>query len=302
MPYEPSGNEHDLLADYPGDLVLLAGSDDATSTPDMVEQYLLNSDNAHRAVFLNLTGLGHQASTDLDFGEGALSESEQLAVTLAVTEPAVQASIFGDDAQWDALLCGLTPAVDAQRAHGAAPLLWGTPLSSAEVAFSLSQQLGAQATLYVGRGPGETDTPQGVVGLRTAEALGTWALDDGFACPTAAIPTALEGLAWAQVAFESDDGSVIFSEAVDLFGVGDPGPLEDEGGDDPGGADGSDGTDGTDEGGTDEGDLDGDGDAETEAASGSGSPRGGAGCAVSPGTPGVVAGLVALLAVARRRR
>ncbi len=250
MPYL-SEDPADYLgfSEFEGSALYLAGTSDETSTYEVVRDWYRAMDATGQGLWMELKDVGHQAVSDIDFDDSPKSDPEEREIVLQLAEDFLRARRLGESDGWRRLLDGAPPET-AQASASSAPVLVVVPGETAAVAVTLAARGDGEVTLYGGRGPGETTLDGVTVGLRDAAVLGRVTLADGIGRTRVDVPERLAGLAWVQAA----DATGPVGPAVDVYGVGDPGP-EDAPSDtatpddtEPGGQGGPGGSGGIDEG------------------------------------------------------
>lgn len=306
-PYRDGDHQWDAYAGFTGSALMLTGDEDKTSPPEMVrDEWYADLDQPARGVYGVMLGTGHQAVTDIEFEEAALTDAEQMQVSADVAEAFLLAEHFDDEDAWHTLLCDPPTPWFEQASAGRDAVTSVAIESDALVRLGLAGAGAREATVYVATAPGGTETEHGVIGLHEATVATQLTLPEGVGCLDLALYEDVAGIAWVQVAF-AHEGDVQLGRVVDIFETGATTP-EDEPGDDGGGTGGDDGggTGGGEDGGGTDGDAGGTG-GQTDTPAGSTAAddareRGGCACA-STGAGGAAGlALLPLLAVARRRR
>ena len=224
MPYQPHTDEHGDYEDFTGRALFIAGSEDVTSTPDMVTDWFDSLQATEHGLLYTIEGAGHQAISDFEWQTESMPDVQQREAVLQLTED----FLSRDDA---GLLCDLPADMTDTRSASDAPLVWAAPDPTGDgrtVQVGLAEHADREVVLYAGRGPGETLTDVGTIDLRDALVADTVTLSDGTACTAITLDASLEGIGWIQAVF-TGSGDAAFSAPIDVFGVGDPGPAEDTG-------------------------------------------------------------------------
>lgn len=297
MPYEPDGEQWRPYASFTGTAMMLSGTDDTTATPAMVELWHERLSAADRSLYFNLEGAGHQAISDFEWGEDSMGDAEQRALVLALSSDLLLATREGDDRYYQSLLCDLPSPAAPHRSMSHRPITIADPDGDDRVSLSIGGMPDTEVVVFAGRGPATTETDVGPVDLRDAVELGRVTLDDGIACLAFPLPADLAGIAWVQVAHVLDAGGTTLGEPLDVFGVGDPGPVAEP---DP------DAEDSTDDDSTDDESApvvpDEDDDAVDVSESADADADKSSGCATAPGAASALLVGLAALGVRRRRR
>ena len=251
MPYEPSGEQWRPYESFEGTALMLAGSEDETSTSPMVELWHERLSAADRSLYFNLEHVGHQAISDFEWGTETMDDGAQQELVLSLSADLLQATWEVDDRHFQGLLCELSSPADPHRSMSHRPVTVAEPGDASGVRLSVAGLPDTEVVFFAGRGPDTTDTELGPIDLREAVELGRLSLDDGIGCLELALPESLAGTAWVQAAHVSDEG-VTLGAAIDVFGVGDPGASDSGDGDGDTAGEGDttddDGTGGSDEG------------------------------------------------------
>jgi len=226
MPYEPDGEQWLPYESFTGTALMLAGSEDETSTPDMVALWHERLSVADRSLYLELEGAGHQAVSNFEWGGETMSDADQNDLVVALSADLLESTWTADDRLYQSLLCDLSSPAVVHRSKSQRPITIAEPEDDTTVALSIAGRPETEAVVFGGRGPDATETELGTIGLREAVVLGRVPLPEGIACGDFPLPVALAGLGWVQVAHVADDGAVVLGEALDVFGVGDPGALD----------------------------------------------------------------------------
>jgi len=220
MPYTPHSDEHDDYADFEGRALFLGGTEDETSTPEMVEGWFDALTLPSQGLHYTIDGAGHQAVSDFEWQTESMPDLEQRQVVLSLASDFLAA-------RYERLICALPAEMTMQQSQSTEPITWTLPSSEQVVQLGLAGELGAQAVIYAGRGPGETLTDDGTILLRDAAPIASIALNDGLACADVVLAESLSGIGWLQVAFVGAGGTTL-GEAIDVFGAGDPGPAAED--------------------------------------------------------------------------
>lgn len=222
MPYTPHTNEHNDYASFEGRALFLGGTEDETSTPEMVDAWFDALSLPRHGLHFTIAGAGHQAISNFEWQTESMPDLEQRQVVLSLT------SDFLAD-RFEGLLCALPAEMSSHQSQSAEPITWAQPVSDRVVQLGIAGELGAQAVVYAGRGPGTSQTDDGTIRLRDAAPLTSLDLIDGVACADVMFDESLSGLGWIQVAFVGPSGTTL-GEAIDVFSVGDPGQADDDAG------------------------------------------------------------------------
>ncbi len=300
MPYEPSGDQWLPYESFSGTALMLAGSEDETSTPDMVALWHERLSVADRSVYIELDGAGHQAVSNFEWGGETMSDADQQAHVINLSADLLASTWAADDRLYQSLLCALPAPAVGHRSNSQRPVTIAEPTDDTMVAMSIAGRPDTEAVVFAGRGPDATETELGRIGLRDAVELGRLPLTEGIACVDVELPATLAGLGWVQVAHVADDGRVVLGEILDVFGVGDPGPVDEPASDD----DAEDTPGDTGRGDADSSGLDGASPSSEAAPASAATPSSRddkvASCSTAGG--GASALLVGLMALANRRR
>lgn len=315
MPYEPDGEQWLPYASFTGTALMFAGTDDTTSTPDMVALWHERLATADRSLYLNIEGAGHQAVSNFEWGDDTMGDEAQRELVIALSADLIEASRTDDDTYLASMVCDVPVPAATHRSVSHRPVTIAEPEDATTVRLSIAGLPDTEVVVFAGRGPDTTDTELGPVDLRDAVEVARFSLPDGIACDAVSLPDDLAELGWVQVAHRWSDDDVVLGEPVDVFGVGDPGPV-DEPDPDPEPDDDDTGTEPDDdaESGTDPSDAGDDGAAGTSddgtvAPSSTTAPQNSdgkvSGCTTTPAPRGgagwgVLAGLLAL-GIRRRR-
>ncbi|HMV69590.1 MAG TPA: hypothetical protein PKA64_22300 [Myxococcota bacterium] len=225
MPYASDDpDDHTAMTVFSGDALYIAGSLDTTSTPDIVHDWYDRMTETEHGLFVEVDGLGHQAISDVDFGEEPLSNEEQRDIILEIATDFLRAERLGEPDLLQGVLRAPPRPLTDRASHSLDPMTWATPTDPGQATVTVAGPRVGVASVFAGRGPGRTDTPAGPIGLRDAVEVGAVTLADGLGEATVELPPALAGLAWVQ-ALIPYEGSTLIGPAVDVYGVGDPGPA-----------------------------------------------------------------------------
>ena len=228
MPYEPYEDEHQVVADFDGSVLYLAGQQDVTSLPSMVHDWFASLDSAERGLAFEIAGAGHQAISDFEWGEEPMADQRQREVVLQLASDFLRAEVLGRPTH--AGVCSVTsPATSPPRPRRAGRPDQVRIVDEATLQMGLAARAGSQLTLYAGPGLGSTDTEHGPVGLRDAQRVGDYDLATGIGCEGADLPAELAGKAWVQTVL-TDETGLTLGAPLDVFGVGAPdaegGPVD----------------------------------------------------------------------------
>jgi dienelactone hydrolase len=225
MPYLSEDEAHyRRMGRFDGSALYLAGTSDQTSTPDIVRAWFDEMSVTRRGLYLNLVDVGHQAVSDIDFDDSPLSDARERSVVLELATRFVQSERFGRTEQLEGVVVTSPQPLAERRSSSVTPFVHARVEASDRLWLTGAGAFDSRVTVYAGRGPGVTPTVHGELGLRdavlVAERVAPLGVDEGLVV----LPAALEGLAWLQVVFDAG-GTVVRSEPLDVFGVGDPGPA-----------------------------------------------------------------------------
>jgi MYXO-CTERM domain-containing protein len=229
-PYRDADYVWDAYTAYGGAALLIGGSEDETSTPDIVSGWLDDVDAPSRGLYASVRGAGHQAVTDIELEPEELSDAEQLSVSIDLAAAFLRAERFGEEQAYDTLVCSPPFPYDALRARGTAPATAALALDEASLRLSIVGAAGDTAVVYGGTGPGRGSTPDGVVGLAEPVELARVALPEGVACAELALPEELAGRAWLQTVHVRGDERV-YGSILDVFDTGGTSPTGGDSGD-----------------------------------------------------------------------
>ncbi|HCH66138.1 MAG: hypothetical protein CL927_06095 [Deltaproteobacteria bacterium] len=227
MPYEPDGEQWLPYDSFTGTALMLAGSEDTTSTPEMVELWHDRLAAADRSLYLNLEGAGHQAVSNFAWGEESMGDDEQRDLVIALSADLLEANRTGDDTFLQSVLCDLPAPAAPHRSVSHRPVTIAQPEGATTLRLSLGGLPDTEAVVFAGRGPDTTNTELGPIDLRSGVEVGRFVLEDGIACGAIELPDELASLAWIQVAHRWSEAEVVLGAPIDVFGVGDPGPIDD---------------------------------------------------------------------------
>ncbi|MFM2161092.1 MAG: hypothetical protein RLZZ383_604 [Pseudomonadota bacterium] len=221
MPYlseEPS--DYLAFSGFEGDALYLAGTSDETATTDIVRDWYRAMNATGRGLWMTLTDVGHQAVSDIDFDDSPKSDEEERDIVLQLAEDFLRAKRLGEPEAWRRVLDAAPPET-AQASSSSAPIVLAVPRTDGEVYLTVAARGQGSVQVWAGRGPGQTVLEGTLVDLRDAEAIGRLTLTDGIGRDTVSLPDGLSGLGWVQL---FDEVGAI-SPPIDVFGVGDPGPV-----------------------------------------------------------------------------
>ena len=296
-PYRDGDYLWDAYVDFAGAGLFLTGDEDTTSTPEIVRAWFDDVDHPRRGLFAVMQGAGHQAATDIELEPATLSDAAQLEATVTVATAFLAAEVFGDEAQYDTLVCSSPQPWTELAANASLPASAAEAVSDSALRMGLVGASGQIAVVYGGTGPGDGETASGNSGLRLPEEIGRIELPDGVACVDLTLPPALAGVAWVQVAYTGAD--TVWGRPIDVFETGaapvDTGEPEDTGRPTDTASEASPGADTA---------ASADGGGEAPAAEAGATPAKGCGCANGPSGGGgalFLAGLGFLLCVRRHR-
>ncbi len=299
-PYRDDDHQWDAYRDFGGAALLLTGDEDETSPPEMVRgEWFDDLDAPGRGVYGVMLGTGHQAVTDVEFEEAALTDAEQLEVSTTVAAAFLDAQVTGDEDAWDALLCTPPTPWDALASQSHDVVTSAAIASDSLVRLGLAGAGAREAVIYLSTAPGETETEHGTIALHEAVVATRVALPDGAGCQDLTLDEDVAGQAWVQVALVGED-DVQLGRVIDLFGTGATTPDDDPDEEEP-----EDTGPGTDDAPGDTGphdDTDDTGPRGRSPAASGAREMGGCACSASGAALPATLALLPALVVARRRR
>ena len=220
MPYEGKSRDYDAMLDFDGSALYLAGTEDDTSFPSMVNEWFETPELASRNLFFNLEGFGHQAVSDFAWGAESVSDREQRDGVSAMAADFLLAEVYGDEDRYAGLTCDVPATSETEASRSYSPVTWARAVDSLTIEVGLAELEGSTATVFAGYGRGVTRTrTHGPVELGSAEQVGSVDLSTGIGCTTVTLPRKFEDIAWVQVVYSSEEGRVL-GRRVDAFDSG----------------------------------------------------------------------------------
>jgi uncharacterized protein (TIGR03382 family) len=229
MPYSSDApGDYASMGSFAGDALYLAGSVDETSTPDLVRAWADRWRDTGHGLYLQVQDLGHQAVSDLDWGGEPLTDAAQRDIVLQLATDFLAAERFGEPDRMAGVWISPPHPVVERASHSLDLLTSAEPVTPTLARVAVAGPREAEIAVYAGRGPGTTVTEaHGPIGLRDAALIATLPAVDGLAAAELDLPEAIAGVAWLQAVAVDAQGERV-GEPLDLFGVGDPGPVEPE--------------------------------------------------------------------------
>jgi MYXO-CTERM domain-containing protein len=226
-PYRDEAYVWDAYTTFHGAALMIGGSEDETSTPEIVSGWLRDVDAPTRGLYISVHGAGHQAVTDIELEAAELTDAEQLAASIELASNFVNAEHNGEEQAYDRLICTPTFTFDTIQSRGTLPATAAVAVDPAHLRLSVVGAVGDTVILYGSAGPGTHDTPDGPLGLHAAVELARLDLPEGAACVEIALPAELEARAWIQAQHIQPTGAVN-GRVIDVFETGATAPEPDE--------------------------------------------------------------------------
>lgn len=146
-PYRDGDYLWDAYAAYGGVAFMIGGDEDETSTQEIVSGWLDDVDAPARGLYALVKGAGHQAVTDIELEPAALSDAEQLAVSIGLASSFLLAERFDDEQAYDALVCGPPTPLAALTARGTIPATSAVALEDGRLRLALVGAPGDEAVV-----------------------------------------------------------------------------------------------------------------------------------------------------------
>jgi dienelactone hydrolase len=199
MPYEGWPAYYRELGAWDGAYLLLSGTNDTTAPVALQREWFVAAEATRRSLWVTVTGMGHQAPTDLTSNEDPMPDDVQRDVVSRLASTFVRAEHGGEEDLWAELIGPGTDALDAtfaSRSHE--PALWAT-LDAGVVDLGVAGPYDAAGEVFFGSAPTED-------GLADAVSAGALDLATGVARATVPVPAGWAGDLYVRVRTEGDDG------------------------------------------------------------------------------------------------
>ena len=153
MPYAGYPDYYEELSSWDGSLLVLSGTNDTTAPPDLQQQWLEAADATERSLLVRITDMGHQAVTDLSFGEDPMPDDEQRALVLALGSSFVLAEHRGEEDRWAELMRSSLEGLDVLLAsRSQRPAFFAVP-GEEKLSIGVAGLSASSGELIIGSGP-----------------------------------------------------------------------------------------------------------------------------------------------------
>jgi len=202
MPYEGERSYYENIAAFEGSALYIAGSEDETSLPPMVEDWFDRVASARRALHIEIEGAGHQAVTDFQWGQESMDDQEQLDAVEHLATRFLRAEILGQEALYhDVIGPGAAHIPATARSQSIEPALWAQLDDAGRVQVGVAGLAGSSLEVHLA----EQGVPDGELLAPSTPVLTDASLSEGLWQGTVDVPSAWTQGLYVQGQLDPDD-------------------------------------------------------------------------------------------------